>query len=157
MALNRPRFKRPPLERTAWREWLIIIAPAALLIVAAFYITSRFVQPAPPKSIVITTGGESGAYYKFAQRYRTALKRDGIDLVIKPSAGSLQNLTRLRGATPEASIAFVQGGTTDPEDSNNMLSLGRMFYEPLWVFHRLPADIDRLTALAGKRVGVGAR
>ena len=67
-------------------------------------------------------------------------------------------MQRLRGAgnaTPEASIAFVQGGTTEPEDSNNMLSLGRMFYEPLWVFHRLPADIDRLTALAGKRIGVG--
>ena len=36
-----------------------------------------------------------------------------------------------------------------------MLSLGRMFYEPLWVFHRLPEDIDRLTALAGKRISVG--
>ena len=155
MALRRPRFKRPKFERAAWREWLIIVLPAVVLIAAAFYITSRFVQPAPPKSITITTGGESGAYYKFAQRYRTALKRDGIDLAIKPSACSLQNLTRLRGATPEASIAFVQGGTTEPEDSNNLLSLGRMFYEPLWVFHRLPADIDRLTPLTGKRIAVG--
>lgn len=30
-----------------------------------------------------------------------------------------------------------------------------MFYEPLWVFHRLPADIDRLTPLTGKRIAVG--
>ena len=52
-------------------------------------------------------------------------------------------------------MAFVQGGTTQPEDSNNLLSLGRMFYEPLWVFHRLPQDIDRLSQLKGKKVGVG--
>ncbi len=169
MALNRPRFKRPKFERAAWREWLIIVAPAALLIVGAFWLASRFIQPAPPSTITITTGGESGAYYKFAQRYRDALKLDGITLEIKPSAGSLQNLARLRGAkpeasgalvsggaAPEASVAFVQGGTTEPEDSNSMLSLGRMFYEPVWIFHRLPADIDQLTQLRGKRIATGA-
>ncbi len=148
-------FKRPKFERAAWREWLIIIGPAVLLVIAAFAFASHFVQPAPPSTITITTGGETGAYYKFAQRYRDSLKRDGITLEIKPSAGSLQNLARLRGATPEASVAFVQGGTTAPEDSNNMLSLGRMFYEPVWVFHRLPEDIDRFTQLRGKRIAVG--
>jgi TRAP transporter TAXI family solute receptor len=168
MALSRPRFKRPKFERAAWREWLIIIAPVALLVIAAFAFTSRFIQPAPPSTIVITTGGEAGAYYKFALRYREILKRDGITLEVKTSAGSLQNLERLRGATPEASsalvqggaapeasVAFVQGGTTAPEDSNNMLSLGRMFYEPVWMFHRLPAEISQFTQLRGKRVAIG--
>jgi NMT1-like family len=181
MALKRPRFKRPKFERSAWREWAVILIPAVLLIAGALFLASRFIQPAPPKSIVITTGGEGGAYYKFAQRYQAALKRNGIQLEIKTSAGSMQNLTRLRGSkpeasgvlvqggtkpeasgalvldntAPEASVAFVQGGTTNPEDSNNLLSLGRMFYEPLWVFHRLPADIDRLSQLQGKRVAVG--
>jgi len=92
-----------------------MVAPAALLVIAAFALTSQFIKPAPPDTIVITTGGESGAYYKFAQRYREILLRDGIKLEIKPSAGSMQNLARLRGTTPEASAAFVQGGTTEPE------------------------------------------
>jgi TRAP-type uncharacterized transport system substrate-binding protein len=134
----------------------VVAVPALLIIAAAVFVASRFIQPAPPKSITITTGGEAGAYYKFAQRYQAALKRNGIDLVIKTSAGSLQNLARLRGATPEASVAFVQGGTTQPEDSNSMLSLGRMFYEPLWVFYRLPNDINRLAQLQGKKIAVGA-
>jgi TRAP transporter TAXI family solute receptor len=155
MALKRPQFKRPKFERSAWREWAIVLIPAALLFGGIVFLASRFIQPAPPGNITITTGGEGGAYYKFAKRYQTALKRDGIQLDIKTSAGSIQNLTRLRGATPEASIAFVQGGTTAPEDSNNMLSLGRMFYEPLWVFHRLPDTIDQLTRLQGKRIAVG--
>ncbi len=141
-----------------------------LLIAAALWIASRFIQPAPPPSIItITIGGESGAYYKFAQRYRDTLKLDGITLDIKTSAGSLQNLARLRdakpeasgalvqnGATPEASVAFVQGGTTETEDSNSMLSLGRMFYEPVWIFHCLPADIDRLVQLRSKRIATSA-
>ena len=155
MALHRPQFKRPRFERAAWREWLIIVAPAALIVIAAFWLASRFIQPAPPSTITITTGGENGAYYKFAQLYRDALKLDGITLEIKPSAGSLQNLERLRGDKPEASVAFVQGGATEPKDSNSMLSLGRMFYEPVWIFHRLPADIDRLTQLRGKRIAIG--
>ncbi len=155
MALKRPPFKRPKFERSAWREWAVILVPAALLFAGLVFLASRFIQPAPPKNITITTGGESGAYYKFAQRYQVALKRDGIQLDIKTSAGSLQNLSRLRGATPEASVAFVQGGTTLPEDSNNLLSLGRMFFEPLWVFYRLPETIDQLTRLQGKRIAVG--
>lgn len=154
--LKPPKFKRPPFERSAWREWLVVLVPALLLIAAIVFVASRFIQPAPPKTIAITTGGEGGAYYKFAQRYKAALKRNGIELDIKTSAGSLQNLARLRGATPEASVAFVQGGTTNPEDSNNLLSLGRMFYEPLWVFYRLPKDIDRLAQLQGKKIAIGA-
>ena len=155
MATRRRKFKRPRFERSAWREWAIILIPTVLLLGGIFYVASRFIQPAPPNTITITTGGESGAYYKFAQRYQAALKRDGIRLDIKTSAGSMQNLARLRGAAPEASVAFVQGGTSNPEDSNSMLSLGRMFYEPLWVFHRLPQDIERLAQLQGKRIAVG--
>jgi TRAP-type uncharacterized transport system substrate-binding protein len=152
---KRPPFKRPPFERSAWREWLVVIVPTVLIIAALTYVASRFIQPAPPNSIIITTGGEGGAYYQFAKRYQAALRGNGIELVIKTSAGSMQNLARLRGTTPEASVAFVQGGTTNPEDSNSMLSLGRMFYEPLWVFHRLPQDIDRLAQLQGKKIAVG--
>lgn len=149
------RFKRPKFERTAWREWLIIIVPAVLLIVAAFAITSRFIKPAPPDTFVFSAGAEGGAYYRDAQMYREILKRNGITLDIKTSAGSLENLARMRGENYTASAAFVQGGTTRPEDSNTMLSLGRMFYEVVWVFHRLPADTGRLTQLKGKRIAVG--
>ncbi len=155
MALRKPRFKRPKFERAAWREWLIVIAPAVLLIAAAFVVTSYFVKPAPPKSLVFSAGADGGAYYRYAQEYKKILARDGITLDIKPSAGSLQNLTRMRGATPEASAGFVQGGTTLPEDSNSLLSLGRMFYELVWVFHRLPDNTSQMSQLRGKRIAVG--
>ena len=42
------------LFATAW--WIFLIVGIG------FVVAYQFVQPAPPKRIVITTGGESGAY-----------------------------------------------------------------------------------------------
>lgn len=147
-------IKTPPINISNLREWLLILAPILLVIAVAFYITSRFVQPAPPDTLTMSTGAEGGAYHRYALQYREILKRNGITLTIKPSAGSLENLQSMRG-TATADAGFVQGGTTHPEDSNTMLSLGRMFYEPVWVFHRLHDSTDRLPHLRGKRIAIG--
>lgn len=155
MAQKRTRLHRPKFERAAWREWLIIIAPAVLLIIAAFALTSRFIQPAPPDTVIFSAGAEGGAYYRYAMQYKEILARDGIKLQVTTSAGSLQNLQRMRGPTPQASAGFVQGGTTQSSDSNSMLSLGRMYYELVWVFHRLPVTTTQFTQLRGKRIAVG--
>lgn len=155
MAQKRTRLSRPKFERAAWREWLIVAAPAALLIVAAFALASRFIQPAPPNTFTFSAGAEGGAYYRYALQYKEILARDGITLQVTRSTGSLQNLERVRSATPQASAGFVQGGTTLPDDSNSLLSLGRMYYELVWVFHRLPAETSQITQLRGKRIAVG--
>lgn len=138
------------LLATAW--WIILIVGIG------FVVAYQFVQPAPPSRIVITTGGEAGAYYQFAKRYAAILARDGITLEVKASAGSLQNLERLKN--DEAQIAFVQGGVVPPPDAGeapdaSLLSLGSAFYEPVWVFYRGAAPLTRLTDLKGKRIAIG--
>ena len=139
------------LFATAW--WIFLIVGIG------FAVAYQFVQPAPPKRIVITTGGESGAYYQFAQRYAAILARDGITLEVKSSAGSLENLDRLKA--DEAQVGFVQGGVMPPkedpdaEDDSGLLSLGSLFYEPVWVFYRGERDLSRLTELRGKRIAIG--
>ena len=139
------------LFATAW--WIFLIVGIG------FVVAYQFVQPAPPKRIVITTGGEAGAYYQFAQRYAAILARDGITLEVKSSAGSLENLDRLKA--DEAQVGFVQGGVMPPkedpdaEDDSGLLSLGSLFYEPVWVFYRGERDLNRLTELRGKRIAIG--
>ena len=139
------------LFATAW--WIFLIAGIG------FFIAYQFVQPAPPKTIVITTGGEAGAYYQYARRYAAILARDDITLEVRTSAGSLQNLERLTSG--EVQVGFVQGGVVVPEDEqagetdSGLMSLGSMFYEPLWVFHRGAAPLTRLTDLRGKRIAIG--
>jgi len=139
------------LFATAW--WIFLIVGIG------FYIAYQFVEPAPPKKIVITTGSDSGAYYQFANRYATILARNGITLEVKTSAGSLQNIERLQN--DEAQVGFVQGGVVElPDDSegeedSGLLSLGSVFYEPVWVFYRGEKRLDRLTDLRGKRIAIG--
>lgn len=139
------------LFATAW--WIILIVGIG------FVVAYQFVQPAPPKKIVITTGSETGAYYQFAKRYATILARDGIELEVRDSPGSLVNIERLQA--DEAQIGFVQGGMiVPPEDSDEieemgLLSLGSMFYEPVWIFYRGERKFERLTDLRGKRIAIG--
>ena len=139
------------LFATAW--WIVLIAAIG------FAVAYQFVEPAPPNRIVISTGGESGAYYQFAQRYAAILARDGITLEVRTSAGSLQNLERLKQG--EAQVAFVQGGVLPPRadpdaaDDSGLLSLGSVFYEPVWVFHRGDRPLTRLGELRGKRLAIG--
>ncbi|MBU1365268.1 MAG: TAXI family TRAP transporter solute-binding subunit [Gammaproteobacteria bacterium] len=139
------------LFATAW--WIVLLAGIG------FVIAYQFVEPAPPKKIVISTGSESGAYYQFAQRYASILAKNGITLEVRSSAGSLENLERLKN--DEVQVGFVQGGVVpakedpDAEDDSGLLSLGSVFYEPVWVFYRGDKDLTRLTELQGKRIAIG--
>lgn len=142
------------LFATAW--WIILIVSIG------FVVAYQFVQPAPPSRIVIATGGESGAYYQFAKRYESILAKHGVTLEVRTSAGSLENLARLKA--DEAQVAFVQGGVVPPRDDDledgegehdGLLSLGSVFYEPVWVFYRGDKPLTRLTELRGKRIAIG--
>lgn len=50
---------------------------------------------------------------------------------------------------------FVQAGTTTPEQSPQLVSLGTVFYEPLWLFHRGPEVSPAFADLRGKRIAIG--
>lgn len=122
----------------------------ALLTLIAFFITFQFVDPAPPNSIRITTGSEQGAYYKYAQRYKNYLMQFGINVEVEKSSGSVENLSKL--GERKVDVAFIQGGIVKADDTNNLKSLGSLYYEPLWVFYRSDQVINSLLDIRGKRV-----
>lgn len=144
------------ISASQFRELMLIIGPVILLVVAAIWIALQFVQPAPPKRVVIATGGQSGGYFTLGQRYAAHLKKHGITLEVATSAGSIENVARLRDPRSGVSLALVQGGITNGQDAPELVSLGRLFPEPLWIFYRAAQPIDQLHQLAGKRVAVGA-
>lgn len=132
---------------------LRIFGPAVLLVIAAFVITFQFVKPAPPKEITIASGGPSGAYHGFAQAYAEYLSAEGITLNVISSQGSVENIRLLHEGTVD--VAFVQGGIRDEDSEKTLESLGSLYFEPLWLFHKKSENFDRLGALSGKRVAVG--
>jgi len=145
-----------PLANYSRKELLLVVLPAAALIVAIFWAASRFVQPAPPKTIVMTTGSESGAYHGYAKRYQEELARHGITLELRTSSGALENLARLKDGKAGVTVGFIQGGTASSAEGEGLMSLGSMYYEPLWVFYRDRNALDRVSQLQGKRLAIGA-
>ena len=145
------------LKLLSWRDIVFVALPSLLLIVGAFWLAAQFIKPAPPDQLIISTGGESGAYQRFAARYKDVLARYGIALVAKSSAGSPENLERLRNPEFEVDAAFIQGGTARLGEEDELVSLGDMYYEPLWIFYREAAlrGGNRVLDLKGKRVAIG--
>jgi TRAP transporter TAXI family solute receptor len=134
---------------------LMTFGTALLVTLIGFVIAWQFVNPAPPRSIVIATGSPDGAYYLFAQKYQEILARNGIELEIRTTAGSIENLDLLQDDAGNVSLAFVQGGSGTEADPGRLTSLGSLYYEPLWIFYRDNRTLTRLTELQGKRVAIG--
>ena len=131
---------------------LKIYGLGAFLIILGFVLAYQFVEPAPPKTLTIATGSKSGAYFQFAQRYKNVLAREGLDLKIVNTKGSVDNIARLKSG--EVEIAFVQSGTGDPEEAEKLYSLGSLYHEPLWVFSR-GSQSDSLVELKGRKIATG--
>ncbi|HEX6829907.1 MAG TPA: TAXI family TRAP transporter solute-binding subunit [Burkholderiales bacterium] len=144
------------LRRLTGSGTAALLLPAAAVIALGFWLAYQFVQPAPPHKLVITTGAESGAYHAFAKSYRQILARSGVDLELRPSSGAIENLKRLRDPASGVMAGFVQGGVGDRAEAPELESLGALFFEPMWVFHRGNTKVDRLSQLLGKRIAVGA-
>ena len=145
------------LRLMSWRDILFVALPSLLLTVGAFWLAAQFIKPAPPDQLIISTGGEGGAYQRFSARYKDVLATYDIKLVEKPSAGSTENLERLRNPDFEVDAGFIQGGTARRSEDDELVSLGDFYYEPLWVFYREAAlhGADKVLDLKGKRVAIG--
>ncbi|MCB1758437.1 MAG: ABC transporter substrate-binding protein [Gammaproteobacteria bacterium] len=140
-------------QQHAIKEHLNVFAPALVISLLGFLLAYQFVDPAPPERIRMASGHPQGAYHLFAQRYRELLAKEGIELEIVTSAGSLENIALL--ARGEVDIAFVQGGLAEAADGAALNSLGSFFYEPLWLFHRAGLRVPALTALRQQRIAIG--
>jgi TRAP transporter TAXI family solute receptor len=141
--------------RWAWREQLSVLAPATLAVLAAFVVALQWVKPAPPSHVVIATGRPDGAYFRFAQLYGARLAREGINLEVRQTSGSVENIHLLEDPRSGVDLAFVQGGTGHAARTRNLVSLGSLYFEPLWVFSRTAPGPTDLRDLRGRRLAVG--
>ncbi len=140
------------------RRTFAIVAAALVLAVAAaavwMLVTSKSIFP--PRTLVMATGPEGSANRELGARYRAILARSGLELELLPSAGAVENLARLRDPRSGVSVAFVEAGIAGGEDSSDLVSLGTVSFEPLWLFYRgVPQAGARAEALLGKRISIG--
>jgi len=146
------------------RDLVVSLGPLLLLggglLVAAYW----WLDPQPPRHVKLATGPAGSAYANFGEGYAKALARDGITVELLASEGAQDDLAHLRAGT--ADVGFVRGGMADPQADTEagIVSLGSLFYEPVWIFYRRElerrrppgggAPLQRLAQLRGLRVNV---
>ena len=146
--------------------------PFILLTVCLLVIAYALLDPSPPRRVVLATGQDQGAYAEFGKRYVQILKENGVEVRLKKTAGAAENIALLRQPGGEVDIAFVQGGADDDRppvsddsdaDADGLVSLGSLFYEPVWLFYRSDSaqrllkapELTSVAQLAGWRVNIG--
>jgi len=137
------------------RSPFFLPAVGVFAFVVAFAALLTMLSPTPPRTVMMATGAQGSAYSEFGERYRALLARHGVRLKLVSTNGAVDNVRMLGDASSGVSVAFVQGGIVDAEQAPELLSLGTVFYEPVWLFIR--GDLARASAdmLKGRRVSIG--
>ena len=137
-------------------NFLKIYLPITLFGLVLFYITSKFIEPAPKKELTIAAGSKNGTYYKIAMKYKELLEQENVTVHILETKGSIHNTKLLQ--EKKADIGFVQSGTLNQKDKKNIQSLASIYYEPLWIFYKNEGyEINYIIELIGKKISIGAQ
>lgn len=128
----------------------------ALLLIGVLAVAAGFVLREldlyPPDNISIAAGSPGSAYHEYATAYGRVLARDGIELTILETRGSVEN-AELLAREDGADIALVQGGVPLGE---SMQGLAALFVEPLWLFGNAAAS-EEPSQWAGLRIAAGSQ
>ena len=135
------------------QHWPLV---TALVVIAALVVAGFAVfRTMPPRTIVMATGAEGGAYHEIGKRYQELLARDGVQLHLVPTRGAVENLALLRDPGSGVSVALLQGGTTTEKEAPEIETLGAVFYEPVWLFFRTEFADKGLDGLRGRKISIG--
>jgi TRAP transporter TAXI family solute receptor len=148
--MEKSRFSSlPPREIVLYALFIVIST------VTGFWLLFQYIQPAPPRTVTMLTGAPGGAYEYFGEKYRQALAKYGVELVLQPTSGSVENLRRIK-TEAGVDLVFIQGGIANEPASEDLISLGSMYVEPLWILYKGGPELTRLTDLRRLKVAVGA-
>jgi TRAP-type uncharacterized transport system substrate-binding protein len=135
--------------------WIAIalIGFVLLIAVAWWRAFTRFLAM-PQRTVVMAVYPEGSLNAELAKHYREILARNGIELQLAPSAGAIDSVARMGEAGSGISVALIPGGVTNQRESPQLVSLGTLFYQPLWVFSRQHAP-PRHRRFGHPRISIG--
>lgn len=147
--------------------WIIIIAA----------------KPGPAGKIIMASGGANGLYHEMALAYKKELERFGVEVELRPEVEGIETLKGLlpqfksdfksyNDQNADIQAGFMKGGfsgslqghlATERQQMwrqrqvDHLRSVGRLFYEPLWVFYKPGMQLKSLRELKGKKLYVGTK
>jgi TRAP-type uncharacterized transport system substrate-binding protein len=82
---------------------------------------------------------------------------ENVEVELRPTAGSIENLALLRNPDSGVNVALIQGGSIAAGSTSGLESLGALFYEPLWWFHRNEVQGGGIEDLVGRKISIGPK
>lgn len=134
------------------RIWILVIS-LAFVVCTAIVLNVLL----PPKTVLMATGPQGGAYAKVARQYAHILQRDGIILERIHTNGSAENADLLEDG--KVDVTFLQAGIQIEHGTGE--AIGGVFFEPMLFLANSQMDIPENPALwrglriAGGRDGSG--
>ena len=137
------------------RRWIVgaLLGLILLLVFGAL-------RPMAPRRVDLLAGPKGSAYHDYATRYAEQLEKNGVTASVIETDGALDNLRRLAKSDAPA-VALAQSGVEreldDPTVVDELVSLGSVAFEPVWLFVREEFGVTVLKDLAGHKVAIGPR
>jgi TRAP-type uncharacterized transport system substrate-binding protein len=163
MAINQALGKRV-------RQFLIVVGSSFIAIILAMWLAIAIIKPGPQGRIVLAAGGGGGAYQQLAETWKRELARFGVKLELRTDLQGLDALQALASDNGRIDGGVLKGGlagslqgrlaTASERDLHDkqvsqLQSVGRLFYEPIWIFYRGPNLVRSLGEFKGRRIMVG--
>jgi TRAP transporter TAXI family solute receptor len=142
-------------NRIYWHPILAEALIATLCLTGAIWLALNYFVPTPPSEITIATAFRGGAYEYFGNRYKEILARSHVVVEVRLTDGAGENLRLLHDKNSNVQVGIVAGATSTAKASPGVMSLGRINYQPYWVFYRSAETWPDLASIRGKRIAVG--
>ena len=131
--------------------WYLVIG-----VLVATVLIIYFTIPKLPNTLKIAAGQPGSYFYETAEIYKKYLANQGIELEIIQTKGAAESLALLND--DKVDLALAHGGLTTKKESPDLVSLGSISYEPLWVFQRKNTKIlTDISQLKGMKVATGEK
>jgi TRAP-type uncharacterized transport system substrate-binding protein len=149
---------------------ITFVAVGAIAILSAGYYALTG-QKGADGTVVLATGNVPH-YQELGAAYEKALEPYGVDVKLRPAVEGFETLKGLVAEPPQFDAAFIKGGLVgsmqgrlarskaqewQEKELGKLRSVGRLFYEPIWVFVRSDFSGQSLRDLKGKAVLTGTR
>ena len=76
------------------RSFLAMYGVAVVIAATGFVVAYHFVGAPPPRTFRLAAGAKGGAYYQFAHQYAEFMAARGIQVEVRETAGTVENLLK---------------------------------------------------------------
>lgn len=131
------------------------------LLLAAFlasvFAVVAYLDPFPDRQVHLATAFPDSDWHQFGEMAVEYLHTKGLGGSVVVTTGAAENVDRLVDPADSVNAAFAYGMAITEAHRKEIVSLGSISYDPIWIFYRKDriAHLEDLHSLVGRRVGIG--